>query len=200
MEVFELSGICPDQTRVYRKTLEESCYSNPVDYESLRTLACEILAMYMDWLGKYILTEETEAYQRPLLLNTVITDVIDRYSHCLFPLFTSLIRSLSQRLGAPYYLPLVLGTATGKVHFSNSGLDLPTAYFSLILMTPHLPAHPSSLPSSVQALILTRDQAIDPRFITHCKARHLLLAISLDCVPAPTAVEVHVTSGGVTFM
>lgn len=195
MEALEMSGVGWDKARVYRRTLEDA---SDVDYEAVRGVVREVLAMYLEWLEKYVEAEGLSSNREPLPLYPVLTDILQRYSLCVLPLLSRLLLSLDRKLACVHYIPLVCGTATGKVTVAARLKDLPT-YSAHILLTPHLSSAPS-LPPSVKAVILTSEGEIDARLVAYCRGRKMVLAVAVDCLPPPTCVEVHVFPSTLTFM
>lgn len=196
MEALEMSGVGWDKAKVYRRALEGGWYASDVDYEAVRGVVREVLAMYLDWLGKYADAEGLNSNREPLPLYPVLTDILQRYSLCILPLLSRLLLSLDHKLSSVHYIPLVCGTATGKV--TDKLTDLPL-YSACIFLTPHL-SNPISLPSSVKAVILTSQGEIDARLVAYCRGRKMVLAVAVDCLPPPTCVEVHVSPSALTFM
>jgi len=200
MEALEISGVGGEKARGFRRAVEGAWDASDVDYVGVRGVLREVMAMYLDWLGKYADAESLNSNREPLPLYPVLTDILQRYSLCILPLLSRLLSNLDHLLSTPFYIPLVCGTATGKVIATSRLTDLPQSYSSLILLTPHLSTSTPCLPSSVKAIILTRETDIDVRLVAYCRGRKMVLAIAVDCSPPPTCVEVRVTISTLTLM
>jgi len=202
LEALELSSVCPEASRSYCQELDSVWRAAEAlsedSLEPVKSLLLDLLRTILRWSARYAAEDVLSA--DPLCLSDLLQSISQKYTRLLLPTLIHTLSLLDSCAHHPRYLPILPGSAQGKVlllsRLAQVPSDLPAA---LVILTDT--DNSQTLPKNTKALMLLQDISLDSRLVAYCVLHHVPLAIIAQ-VPSDVEgkTQVHIFEDSLDFV